>query len=43
MLAKNFDADVEVVELAALLHDYAGIKNSIYSEEHHIYGAKFAE
>lgn len=43
MLAKKIGADVEVVEIAALLHDYAGIKNQEFYEEHHIYGAIEAE
>lgn len=37
-------ADLEVLELAALLHDYANLVDAKkYAEEHHYYGAKFAE
>jgi putative nucleotidyltransferase with HDIG domain len=42
-LAKLLGADEEIVEIAALLHDYAGIKDSSHSGEHHIYGAIEAE
>ena len=42
-LALLLGADEEVVELAALLHDYAGIKDSALAEEHHIHGAAEAE
>jgi putative nucleotidyltransferase with HDIG domain len=42
-LAKQFGADVEVVTIATLLHDLAGIKNSKDKKEHHIIGAKQAE
>lgn len=38
-----FDADPEIVELAALLHDYAGIKDETLHKKHHIYGAEEAE
>lgn len=43
MLAERTGADHEVVEIAALLHDYAGIKNSEWTKEHHIHGAREAE
>jgi uncharacterized protein len=43
MLAGVLGADQEVVEIAALLHDYAGIKDYSCQEEHHIHGAKEAE
>lgn len=43
MLAAMLCADQEIVEIAALLHDYAGIKDSSYSKEHHIHGANEAE
>jgi len=43
MLAEKIGADQEIVELASLLHDYAGIKDIKYKKEHHIYGAKEAE
>ncbi len=42
-LAKTFNADEEIVEIAAILHDYAGIKNSENRENHHIVGAIEAE
>ncbi len=42
-LAEKLGADSEIVEIAALLHDYAGIKDSTMAEEHHIYGAIEAE
>jgi putative nucleotidyltransferase with HDIG domain len=43
MLAEMLGADQEIVEIAALLHDYAGIKDLSKVEEHHIWGAKEAE
>jgi HD superfamily phosphodiesterase len=43
MLAEMLGADQEIVEIAALLHDYAGIKDSSCSAEHHIHGANEAE
>ncbi|HYE12782.1 MAG TPA: HD domain-containing protein [Patescibacteria group bacterium] len=42
-LAEKLNADTEIVEIAALLHDYAGIKDSSMTKEHHIYGAVEAE
>jgi len=42
-LASRFDANSEVVELAALLHDYASIKDESMYAEHHIHGAHEAE
>lgn len=42
-LAKLYDADVEIVELGALLHDIATASNYGPREEHHIYGAIIAE
>jgi uncharacterized protein len=42
-LAAILGAEDEVVEIAALLHDYAGIKDSSLEEEHHIHGAIEAE
>jgi uncharacterized protein len=41
--AKKFKADPEIVELAALLHDYAGIKDYSLHKEHHIHGVVEAE
>lgn len=43
ILAKKYEADVEIVELGALLHDIAMPSNIGPREEHHIYGAKIAE
>ena len=37
-LSKRLGADAEIVELAALLHDYAGIKNVQREPEHHLHG-----
>lgn len=42
-LGKVLQADLEVLELSALLHDYPSILDVKYYPEHHIYGAKFAE
>jgi len=42
-LAKKFNADEEIVELAALLHDYAGIKDYSLHKNHHIHGAEESE
>jgi len=43
LLANRYNADVEVVTLAALLHDVAAVTKGEYAEEHHIYGADIAE
>lgn len=43
LLAEKLNADMEIVEIAALLHDYAGIKDSSMTKEHHIHGAAEAE
>ncbi|MEG1256729.1 HD domain-containing protein [Clostridium sp.] len=43
VLAKRLGANEEIVEMAALLHDYASIKDKNMYEEHHIYGAIEAE
>ncbi|HTY44167.1 MAG TPA: HD domain-containing protein, partial [Patescibacteria group bacterium] len=40
-LAKKLNADIEIVEIAAWLHDIGSIING--REEHHITGAKIAE
>ena len=42
-LAPLFAADAEIVELAALLHDYASICDASLYEEHHIHSAIVAE
>jgi uncharacterized protein len=41
-LAELHDADPEMVLLSVLLHDYAGISNEAFIEEHHIHGANEA-
>ena len=42
-LAKEYGADVEIVELGALLHDIAMPSEYGEREQHHIYGAEIAE
>lgn len=42
-LAEKYDADVEIVELGALLHDIAMPSEIGPREEHNIYGAKIAD
>lgn len=42
-LAKRYNADIEIVELAALLHDIAVISEIGDREEHHINGSIIAE
>lgn len=42
-LASVFGADPEIVEIAALLHDYASVKDRACSDDHHIQGAVEAE
>lgn len=41
-LGRKSKADLEVLELAALLHDYAGIMDFKLYGEHHIHGARLA-
>lgn len=43
ILGKKLKADLEILELAALLHDYAGMKDSKMYKDHHIKGAELAE
>ncbi len=43
LLAAKLGADPEVVEIAALLHDYASIKGLASNEDHHVAGAHEAE
>jgi len=43
MLARKYDADIEIVELGALLHDIAMPSNYGPRGEHHIYGAEIAD
>ncbi|MFQ5602640.1 MAG: HD domain-containing protein [bacterium] len=42
-MASEFEADAEIVEIAALLHDYAGIKDESQEAEHHLHGPRAAE
>lgn len=42
-LAPRFGADPEVVEIAALLHDYAAVKDEALYEDHHLHGAVEAQ
>ena len=42
-LAEMFGADPEIVEIAALLHDYASIKNKALYKDHHIHSPVEAE
>ena len=43
LLAKKLNADKEIVEIAALLHDYVGIKDRNNYENHHMLSADEAE
>ena len=42
-LARLFSADPEIVEIAALLHDYASVKDSALCQQHHLHGPIEAE
>ena len=42
-LGKILKADLEVLELSAYLHDYAGILNYKFYKKHHLHGAKLAD
>ena len=42
-LAGLFEADPEIVEIAALLHDYASVKDPALYEDHHVHGPIEAE
>ena len=42
-LAARFNADPEILEIAALLHDYASIKDKALYADHHIHGPIEAE
>jgi len=42
-MALVLEADMEVVELAAILHDYASVKDYALYEDHHLHGADEAE
>ena len=41
--AAEYNADYNIVALAALLHDVASVTNKDFTEEHHIIGARLAE
>ena len=41
--ANEYGASLEIVALAALLHDIASVTDVSYTEEHHIIGAQIAE
>ena len=43
LLAEKLHADPEIVEIAALLHDYASIQHKDFSTDHHLHGAREAE
>ena len=43
MLADKYGADKDVVEVAALFHDYADLLDMNNRENHHIMGAELAE
>ena len=43
LLSRKLQADEEIVEIAALLHDIAGIKDRDNYENHHLLGAEEAE
>jgi hypothetical protein len=43
LLAEQLGADSEIVEIAALLHDYASISNPALYDDHHIHGPIEAE
>ena len=42
-LTAILDADADIVEIAALLHDYASIKDQAMYEDHHLHGPREAE
>ena len=43
LLAQRLEADPEIVEIAALLHDYASIKEESLTPEHHLHSAQEAD
>lgn len=43
ILAKKLGADEEIVDISAILHDFAAINNEEWHKEHHIHGARLAE
>ncbi len=42
VLGKKLEADLETLELAALLHDYASVLDKNFIKNHHIHGARLA-
>ncbi len=42
LLADRIGADMEITEIASILHDYASIKSKDFVEDHHIIGAQLA-
>lgn len=42
-LAEKYGADKDIVEIAAIFHDYASLLNFTNRENHHILGAELAE
>mgnify|MGYP000426415147 FL=1 len=43
ILAKKYGADIEIVIIAAWLHDIASVTDYNLYAEHHIYGTQIAE
>lgn len=43
VLGKKLSADLEVLEIAALLHDYAVVVDIKLYKDHHLHGSNFAE
>lgn len=43
VLAKKLGADEEILEIAALFHDYASVLDKKLHEEHHLHSARLAE
>ena len=43
LLAQRLEADSEIVEVAALLHDYAGLKEESLTPDHHLHSAQEAD
>ena len=43
ILADKLNADKEIVEIAALLHDYSSVLNKDFYPKHHIHSAELAE
>lgn len=42
-ICDEYNADYEIVALAALLHDIASVTNKDFTEQHHIIGSEIAE